>query len=263
MGGHRPLIGGKSEILLAHDLPSNLILRTLRHEIGHHAHGKSEARAESYQERRTGRLEENPIRHTSQGWYWGKPMSKNPKKYHLVATFVSKSGSHKLYSVKVDDEGNFSCNCPAWIFKKGRVRTCPHLRQIGRNPSIEVKIVQTSVRGWEIQDLSGQRNWGGFVSIKQARDEAKHLGFKVVRIEKWPKLEWESNPELSKLPVGSTFWRFGRQFQVSGAPKPWGKDVLIPVRSLPDGVGTLPGSIPVHRRRLRSFLDNPSRRRRM
>ena len=76
-----------------------------------------------------------------------------------------------------------------------------------RNPNAqtEVKIAQIQVHGWEIQDLHLEwqlkpdgtfypydpvhnrkgRTYGAYITLKQAKDEAKQRGFKVVRIEKW------------------------------------------------------------------------------
>ncbi len=67
-----------------------------------------------------------------------------------------------------------------------------------------------------------------------------------------------TNPLLSKLPVGSTFWRAGKRYQVTAPPKPWGQDTLIPVRSL-SGSGTLPSFLNVHKTKFGSVLDNPIR----
>lgn len=69
-------------------------------------------------------------------------MRRNPKKiYSLVAKFQSRSDPKKFYEVKIDEEGNLSCNCPAWIFKKVGRRICEHvimaermLREQGMNP---------------------------------------------------------------------------------------------------------------------------------
>jgi len=63
----------------------------------------------------------------------------NPKKvYRTVATFPSKSKPDKYYEVKIDGQGNLSCNCPAWVFKKGSARTCTHVKAVEsgmRNPT--------------------------------------------------------------------------------------------------------------------------------
>ena len=55
--------------------------------------------------------------------------SRNPKTYRTIATFRSKSHSDKVYTVKVDEVGRLSCNCPQWVYHpvKG-VRDCYHVR---------------------------------------------------------------------------------------------------------------------------------------
>ena len=52
------------------------------------------------------------------------------KIYCLVSTFESKSKPGKFYEVKQDQYGNYSCNCPAWTFKKGDQRTCKHVEEV-------------------------------------------------------------------------------------------------------------------------------------
>ena len=55
------------------------------------------------------------------------------KNYKSVATYPSKSNPAKSYTVKVDENGELSCNCPAWTFKKGTARTCLHVEDYQRN----------------------------------------------------------------------------------------------------------------------------------
>jgi hypothetical protein len=52
----------------------------------------------------------------------------NPKRYTLVATVRSKSRPGKMYEIKRDEDGNLSCNCPMWVFKKGGKRSCKHVQ---------------------------------------------------------------------------------------------------------------------------------------
>jgi len=54
------------------------------------------------------------------------------KTYSPVMTFPSSSNPNKEYTVSVDEEGNLSCDCKAWVFKKTGLRTCPHVRQVER-----------------------------------------------------------------------------------------------------------------------------------
>ena len=55
------------------------------------------------------------------------------KVYKLVATFESRSRPGKVYEVKEDEEGNLSCNCPAWIYKANGRRTCRHVEEVRNN----------------------------------------------------------------------------------------------------------------------------------
>ncbi len=64
----------------------------------------------------------------------------NPKKvYRTIEKFQSKSKPGTYYTVKIDETEALSCNCPRWIFQKGGVRDCSHIRivkteHIGKNP---------------------------------------------------------------------------------------------------------------------------------
>lgn len=55
------------------------------------------------------------------------------KNYNPVATYPSSSNPGKVYTVSVDEQGNLSCSCPAWVFKKQDVRTCKHVQDYQRN----------------------------------------------------------------------------------------------------------------------------------
>jgi len=55
------------------------------------------------------------------------------KVYKLVATFESRSRPGKVYEVKEDEQGNLSCNCPAWIYKANGRRTCRHVEEVRNN----------------------------------------------------------------------------------------------------------------------------------
>jgi len=50
------------------------------------------------------------------------------KVYRTVATFHSKSKLGTYYTVKMDEKGILSCNCPTWVFKRWGIRDCPHIR---------------------------------------------------------------------------------------------------------------------------------------
>ena len=49
------------------------------------------------------------------------------KQYNFMAEVPSKSNPSKHYTIKVDENGLFSCNCPSWIFNTRRNRTCKHI----------------------------------------------------------------------------------------------------------------------------------------
>jgi len=50
--------------------------------------------------------------------------------YREIARFPSSSSS-KVYTVKEDEDGNLSCDCPAWRFKKpGQERNCKHTKMV-------------------------------------------------------------------------------------------------------------------------------------
>jgi len=55
------------------------------------------------------------------------------KVYNPVATFPSSSNPTKTYTVSEDEQGDLSCTCPAWVFKKGGARTCKHVQEVERN----------------------------------------------------------------------------------------------------------------------------------
>jgi len=57
----------------------------------------------------------------------------NDKVYREVARFPSSSSAGKFYVVKADQEGNLSCDCPAWRFKKpNQERGCKHTEAVGQ-----------------------------------------------------------------------------------------------------------------------------------
>ena len=62
--------------------------------------------------------------------------------YREIARFPSSSSS-KVYTVKEDEDGNLSCDCPAWRFKKpGQERNCKHTKAVaGGNVPIPSGIV--------------------------------------------------------------------------------------------------------------------------
>lgn len=62
-----------------------------------------------------------------------------------VARFPSASSS-KVYTVKEDPDGNLSCDCPAWRFKKpNQERACKHVQEVtaGNIPAVTPPQVDT------------------------------------------------------------------------------------------------------------------------
>jgi hypothetical protein len=49
------------------------------------------------------------------------------KEYNFICNVPSKSNPRKTYTIKVDENGLFSCNCPSWIFNQRGNRTCKHI----------------------------------------------------------------------------------------------------------------------------------------
>jgi len=54
------------------------------------------------------------------------------KKYSFMAQVPSSNGRRE-YTIKVDEHGLFSCNCPAWIFNQRGNRTCKHIDSLRRD----------------------------------------------------------------------------------------------------------------------------------
>jgi hypothetical protein len=48
------------------------------------------------------------------------------KHYRTVARY-RKSKGDGYWTVKIDENGCLSCNCPSWIYKVGGQRNCQHL----------------------------------------------------------------------------------------------------------------------------------------
>ncbi len=49
------------------------------------------------------------------------------KNYTYVCDVPSESNPNKVYTIKIDDDGLLTCNCPSWIFNQRRDRTCKHI----------------------------------------------------------------------------------------------------------------------------------------
>lgn len=87
------------------------------------------------------------------------------KQYNFLAEVPSSSGK-RTYTIKVDESGMFSCNCPSWIFNTRRNRTCKHidaLRVDGITMNGQGRLI-TAVEETGIQTKSG-RMVGGKIPI--------------------------------------------------------------------------------------------------
>jgi len=80
------------------------------------------------------------------------------KVYTVVARFPS-SSSDKEYTVKRDEEGNLSCDCPAWVFKKQGARSCKHLKLVEKGEGIVAKIAV------EVKERETEAKGGSLVAI--------------------------------------------------------------------------------------------------
>ena len=93
--------------------------------------------------------------------------------YTEVATFPS-SSSDRVYTVKQDEDGNLSCDCPAWKFKKpNQPRSCKHTRATVKGEADQVtERLQESV-----EDARGAR-WRGLgaalAEIDVHKEEQQH-----------------------------------------------------------------------------------------
>ena len=104
----------------------------------------------------------------------------NEKVYREVARFPSGSSAGKLYVVKEDQEGNLSCDCPAWRFKKpNQERSCKHTEAVtsGKTPppmpasqDVEVKPTGDVVSGL-MADIEKARSSKGWKPLGQALED--------------------------------------------------------------------------------------------
>lgn len=108
----------------------------------------------------------------------------NEKVYREVARFPSSSSAGKFYVVKEDQEGNLSCDCPAWRFKKpNQERSCKHTEAVasGKTPPlaapssqpVEVKPIGEVVSGImaDIEKARAAKASGTWKPLSQALED--------------------------------------------------------------------------------------------
>ena len=81
--------------------------------------------------------------------------------YTPVATFPSKSNPSKTYTVSVDQNGELSCDCKAWVFKKGATRTCKHVEEVERRGVGSFTVPEASPAAAVAEVQAGAREKGG------------------------------------------------------------------------------------------------------
>ena len=52
------------------------------------------------------------------------------KAYSFYCEVASHSNPDKKYQIKMDEQGQLSCNYPSWIFNHRKDRTCKHIDEI-------------------------------------------------------------------------------------------------------------------------------------
>lgn len=75
------------------------------------------------------------------------------KEYTVVATFPSSKGD-KDWTVKRDEEGNLSCDCPIWVFNRRKNRTCKHTDLVNQEGTI-VSQIAVEVKEREVEAKGG------------------------------------------------------------------------------------------------------------
>ena len=58
------------------------------------------------------------------------------KQYNFILKVLS-SNRRKEYTIKVDENGLFSCSCPSWIFNQRGNRTCKHIDSLRENINLD------------------------------------------------------------------------------------------------------------------------------
>jgi hypothetical protein len=95
------------------------------------------------------------------------------KHYNFVYQIQSHSNPDKKYTIKMDDNGLLSCNCPSWIFNQRRDRTCKHIDDIRR--------AGFTVDG-KGRFITGTTHWGTKVPVfcKSYPDKCDECGFRFM-----------------------------------------------------------------------------------
>lgn len=102
------------------------------------------------------------------------------KVYQRITTFPSKSKPGKVYTVKMDEEGNLSCNCPAWIYpKKGRARDCYHVR-----------VVRSEMRN----PVSLYQSFHGVAPVRKRPVYYEEPKGEIIKIGRLARIEYEPEP---------------------------------------------------------------------
>ena len=108
-------------------------------------------------------------------------MTSNNRELVEVCKFPSSSSS-KVYTVKQDPDGNLSCDCPAWRFKKpNQERTCKHVQDVaaGKFPAASPPRVETPDEDTDpdqvMQELLAEteKKPTSFKSLSQALEEMR------------------------------------------------------------------------------------------
>jgi len=76
------------------------------------------------------------------------------KTYQIVAEFESESEPNRKYTVKVDEMGNLSCNCPAWIYKAGGVRHCKHIEMVKQRGLVKEEKISLKEKAERLTEAS-------------------------------------------------------------------------------------------------------------
>jgi hypothetical protein len=94
------------------------------------------------------------------------------KVYKEIARFPSSSSAGKFYVVKADQEGNLSCDCPAWRFKKpNQERSCKHTEAAAAGKTQPAMPASEPV---EVKPASEVVS-GLMADIEKARSDKEHL----------------------------------------------------------------------------------------